>query len=44
MTKSTKTLVVTGSSGFVGEKLAAAAIKQGFDVIGIDMKKSANLS
>ena len=43
MTKYTKTLVLTGSSGFVGEKLAAAAIKQGFDVIGIDIKKSENL-
>lgn len=38
-----QTLVVTGSSGFVGEKLATKAIAEGFDVIGIDVKKSTNL-
>ena len=38
-----QTLVITGSSGFVGEKLARCAIGEGFDVIGIDVKKSDNL-
>ena len=38
-----QTLVITGSSGFVGEKLAIRAIAEGFDVIGIDIKKSMNL-
>ena len=38
-----QTLVITGSSGFVGEKLAVRAISEGFDVIGIDIKKSMNL-
>jgi nucleoside-diphosphate-sugar epimerase len=38
-----QTLVITGSSGFVGEKLARCAIDEGFDVIGIDVKKSNNL-
>jgi nucleoside-diphosphate-sugar epimerase len=38
-----QTLVITGSSGFVGEKLAIRADAEGFDVIGIDIKKSMNL-
>ena len=38
------TLVVTGSSGFVGEKLALVAICEGYEVIGIDFKKSSKLS
>ena len=38
-----QTLVITGSSGFVGEKLAIRAVAEGFDVIGIDIKKSMNL-
>ena len=38
------TLVITGSSGFVGEKLALVAIRQGYEVIGIDFKKSNKLS
>ena len=38
-----QTLVITGSSGFVGEKLAIRANDEGFDVIGIDIKKSMNL-
>jgi nucleoside-diphosphate-sugar epimerase len=38
-----QTLVITGSSGFVGEKLAIRAITEGFDVIAIDVKKSMNL-
>ena len=32
-----KTLVVTGSSGFVGRKLVQTAIDQGFEVIGLDL-------
>jgi len=40
----TPTLVVTGSSGFVGEKLALVAICEGYEVIGIDLKKSEKLS
>lgn len=40
----TPTLVVTGSSGFVGEMLALVAIRQGYEVIGIDLKKSKKLS
>lgn len=39
-----QTLVVTGSSGFVGEKLANRATAEGYDVIGIDFKKSSNLN
>ena len=39
-----QTLVITGSSGFVGEKLAIRAITEGFDVVGIDFKKSKNLN
>lgn len=39
-----QTLVITGSSGFVGENLAIKAIAEGFDVIGIDIKKSKNLN
>ena len=38
------TLVVTGSSGFVGEQLVSAAIRKGYEVIGIDLKKSEKLS
>jgi nucleoside-diphosphate-sugar epimerase len=38
-----QTLVITGSSGFVGETLAKKATTEGFDVIGIDIKKSKNL-
>jgi UDP-glucose 4-epimerase len=38
-----RTLVITGSSGFVGEKLSRVAIDEGFNVIGIDIKKSKNL-
>ena len=37
------TLVITGSSGFVGEILALCAIREGFNVIGIDLKKSNKL-
>ena len=37
----TPTLVVTGSSGFVGEKLALVAICEGYEVIGIDLKSLA---
>ena len=38
------TLVVTGSSGFVGEKLVLAAVRKGYEVIGIDLKKNDKLS
>ena len=44
MKATTSTLVVTGSSGFVGEKLALVAICEGYEVIGIDFKKSSKLS
>ena len=44
MKATTSTLVVTGSSGFVGEKLALVAIREGYEVIGIDFKKSSKLS
>ena len=44
MKVTTPTLVVTGSSGFVGEKLALVAIREGYEVIGIDLKKSSKLS
>ena len=44
MKVTTPTLVVTGSSGFVGEKLALVAIREGYEVIGIDFKKSSKLS
>jgi len=43
MNSQKQTLVITGSSGFVGEKLATKAMAEGFDVIGIDIKKSMNL-
>lgn len=43
MSRIKKTLVITGSSGFVGEHLALAAIKLGHVVIGIDLKKSNSL-
>ena len=40
MNKNTKpTLVITGSSGFVGQKLVAAAVKSEYKVIGIDIEK-----
>ena len=40
MNKNTKpTLVITGSSGFVGQKLVAAAVKSEHKVIGIDIEK-----
>ena len=35
-----RTLVITGSSGFVGEKLVTLALAKGFEVIGIDSRKS----
>jgi nucleoside-diphosphate-sugar epimerase len=38
-----KTLVITGSSGYVGEHLALTAIELGYEVIGIDREKSTNL-
>ena len=38
------TLVVTGSSGFVGEQLVLTAVRKGYEVIGIDLKKSDKLS
>ena len=38
-----RSLVITGSSGFVGERLCLAATKLGFDVIGIDLKISEKL-
>ena len=44
MKATTSTLVITGSSGFVGEKLALVAICEGYEVIGIDFKKSSKLS
>jgi nucleoside-diphosphate-sugar epimerase len=37
------TLVITGSSGFVGEILAMCALHEGFEVIGIDLKRSDKL-
>ena len=37
------TLVITGSSGFVGENLAVAAHNLGFNVIGIDQRESPRL-
>ena len=37
------TLVITGSSGFVGERLALRATELGYEVLGIDLKKSPNL-
>jgi nucleoside-diphosphate-sugar epimerase len=43
MTDNQKYLVVTGSSGFVGERLCLAAVKLGFNVIGIDLKGSKQL-
>jgi nucleoside-diphosphate-sugar epimerase len=39
-----RSLVITGSSGFVGEKLAICAMSKGYKVIGIDLKKSNKLS
>jgi nucleoside-diphosphate-sugar epimerase len=40
----TPALVITGSSGFVGENLALYAISKGYEVIGIDLKNSERLS
>jgi UDP-glucose 4-epimerase len=40
MSKNTETLVITGSNGFVGEKLANTAKSLGFKVIGIDLKSN----
>lgn len=42
--RSKATLVVTGSAGFVGEKLVIEAEKQGFTVIGVDTRKSQELT
>jgi nucleoside-diphosphate-sugar epimerase len=42
MTAKTQTLVITGSSGFVGQKLANFANSLGFKVIGIDSKNDQN--
>jgi len=42
MTAKTQTLVITGSSGFVGQKLANTANSLGFKVIGIDVKSDQN--
>jgi len=42
MTINTKILVITGSSGFVGQRLAATANSMGFKVIGIDIKVDIN--
>lgn len=36
-------LVITGSSGFLGEKLALCAMQEGYEVIGIDLKKNNRL-
>jgi UDP-glucose 4-epimerase len=44
MSAQNKTLVITGSSGFVGESLVHSALEKGFDVIGIDIKKNNNLN
>jgi len=44
MTTNSKTLVITGSSGFVGQRLANKAIFLGFKVIGIDTKIDVNKS
>jgi nucleoside-diphosphate-sugar epimerase len=44
MTINTKTLVITGSSGFVGQRLADKANSLGFNVIGIDIKADMNKS
>lgn len=44
MTANSKTLVITGSSGFVGQRLANKAIFLGFKVIGIDIKTDVNKS
>ena len=44
MTTNSKTLVITGSSGFVGQSLAKKAILLGFKVIGIDIKTDVNKS
>ena len=39
-----KTLVVTGSAGFVGEKLVVEAEKLGYSVIGLDVRESSKLT
>ena len=41
--QTSRTLVITGSSGFVGEKLVTRALEIGFEVIGIDSRKSSVL-
>ena len=43
MKDKSSSLVITGSSGFVGERLCLAATKLGFDVIAIDLKISEKL-
>ena len=44
MERMASTLVITGSSGFVGEQLAMCAMREGYEVIGIDLKKNTRLS
>jgi UDP-glucose 4-epimerase len=44
MTITTPNIVITGSSGFVGGKLALYAISKGLNVIGVDLKNSKKLS
>ena len=44
MTTNSKTLLITGSSGFVGQRLANKASSLGFKVIGIDIKTDVNKS
>lgn len=41
---SKNTLVITGSAGFVGEKLVIEAEKQGYEVIGLDIRISQKLT
>jgi len=40
----TPNLIITGSSGFVGEKLSLYAMSKGYEVVGIDLRKSNKLS
>ncbi len=35
-------IVITGSSGYLGSRVAAAALDRGHEVVGIDMKPSGN--
>ena len=44
MTVKSQVLVITGSSGFVGQKLANTANSMGFKVVGIDIKCDPNNS